>query len=627
MYWEPVLYLALLSEAVAAALAVRSGMREGYDKQLESTPIYRLGFVLVLMSFISAMRFDVMVTVPSLMLLASSLAVLAGTRLRARMSPVEVLGSAIAFYSFALASLAARGAVLDIDPRGTELLPWILMAFSAGLGLLSALSTLGEPRRDIAALMGLLSGVGFVALGYWLLMKTRIGTPLYSDALGSALLALLLTGVAIASGLSPYLVMAAGVIAALFASRSLLAGGVPYIVCTGNCGSFAVAWLVFSVIVALPRLYLEAAERRDRIRSVDVNAALSPSVLVSASVIIAGIAAWVAAQGTAGIAPIAVAGILAAAAAVGSSAAAVLLAGGVVALYSPVLGLLAAAAVALVCIVLRGRSFGFFSAPKRVFPGLLLVALGLAAGGYIVSTLSHTSEAKASIEALGLGSLIPIKPPSDEVTHAFFQLYLGVKNETILYAILEPAMGKEEALRMVEFAHAIKVAAEKRGIRDPYNITELDIPRRMPGLKAVLYVDGRRIPVDIPASSILYGHPFNTRVIRAGLDLVSVRLPGNVASALTSVYLGMISDPGLVDGDALRYSLFAAMAVSWRETGSLNMTAQLLFDMLLGNITGTGSIIVASVDVARAPLGAVALAAYGVCIVAAPLASTIVRRS
>lgn len=626
MYWEPVLYLALLSEAVAAALAIRRGMREGYDKQLESSPIYRVGFVLVLMSFIFAMRFDVMVTIPSLMLLASSLAVLAGTRLRARMSPVEVLGSAIAFYSFALASLAARGAVLDIDPRGRGLLLWILVALSAGLGLLSALSTLEKPRRGIAALMGLLSGVGLVALGYWLLMETRVGTPLYSDALGSALLALLLAGAAIASGLSLYLVMAAGILAVLFASRSLLAGGVPYIVCTGNCGSLAMSWLIFSVIVALPRLYLEAAERRDRIRSAGVNVALSPPVLASASVLAAGVAAWVAAQGTVGIAPMAVAGILAAAAAVGSAAVAVLLVGGAVAVYSPVLGLIAAAAVALVCTVLRGRNLGFFSAPRSVLPGLLLVAVGLAAGGYIVATLGHVSEAKASIEVSGLGPLASIQPPSDEATHAFFQLYLGVKNETILYAILEPTVGKEEALRMVEFAHAIRVVAEKRGIQDPYNITELDIPREMPGLKAVLDVNGMHIPVEIPASSVLYGHPFNTRVIRAGLDLVSVGLPGNATSALTSAYLGMISNPGLVDGDALRYSLFAAMAVSWRETGSLNMTAQLIFDMLLGNVSGSGTV-VAGVDIARAPLGVLALAVYGACIVAAPLAPIFARRS
>ncbi|ALL00835.1 hypothetical protein Pyrde_0785 [Pyrodictium delaneyi] len=631
MYWEPALYLALSAEAIAAAYAVGRGMREGYDRPFETGPVYRVGLVLTAVSFLLALRFDVMVTVPSLMLLASSLAVLAGARLRLRMSPVEALASTIAFYSFALASLAARAAVLDLDPRGEALLPWVLLTLAAGWGLLAALVTMSEPQRSIAAVMGLLGGVGLAALGFWLLFNTRIGSPLYGDALSMALLALLVTGAAIASRLSPYLVLASGVIAALLAGRSLLAGGVPYIACTGSCGSLATAWLIFVIVVAAPRLYLEAETVRGRMRAAGLETVFSPSTLASASVLLAGLAAWASLQGSLSIGTVAAVSVLVASAAAGggSASALVLFLGAIAAIYSPALGIVVSAIAAVaVPALLRNQRLGPLNPPKGLVYGLLLVVIGLAAGGYIAATLGHSMQAEASITVAGLGPAKLVQPPSDEVTHAFFQLYLGVKNETLLYALLAPKLGKDEALKMVEFAHAVRLAAEKRGINDPYNITELDIPRKMPSLETRIETNGVSATVNVPASSILYGHPYTSGVERAGLDLVSVTLPSNVTKALTDIYLRLVSDPKLAGDDALRYTIFAAMAVSWRETGTLNMTAQLIFDSLLGNNT-VANHVSSEVSVARASLGVIALVVYMGCLVAAPVAPLLVnvRRS
>lgn len=630
MYWEPALYLALSVEAVAAAYAVGRGMREGYDRPFEAGPVYRVGLVLTAVSFLLALRFDVMVTVPSLMLLASSLAVLAGARLRLRMSPVEALASTIAFYSFALASLAARAAVLDLDPRGEALLPWVLLTLAASWGLLVALVTMIEPKRSIAAVMGLLSGVGLAALGFWLLFNTRIKSPLYGDALSMALLTLLVTGTAIASRLSPYLMLASGVIAALLAGHSLLAGGVPYIACTGSCGSLATAWLIFVIIVAAPRLYLEAETVRGR-RAAGLETVLSPSMLASASVLLAGLAAWASLQGSLSIGIVAAVSVLAASAAAGggSASALVLFLGTVAAIYSPALGIVVSAMAAVVVpALLRNQRLGPLNPPKGLVHGLLLVVIGLAAGGYIAATLGHSMQAEASITVARLGPAKPVQPPSDEVTHAFFQLYLGVKNETLLYALLAPKLGKDEALKMAEFAHAVCLAAEKRGINDPYNITELDIPRKMPSLETRIETNGVSVAVNVPASSILYGHPYTSGVERAGLDLVSVTLPSNATRALTDIYLRLVSDPKLAGGDALRYTIFAAMAVSWRETGTLNMTAQLIFDSLLGDNTVANHVSL-EVNVSRAPLGVIAIIVYTGCLVAASLVPLLVnvRRS
>jgi hypothetical protein len=158
--------------------------------------------------------------------------------------------------------------------------------------------------------------------------------------------------------------------------------------------------------------------------------------------------------------------------------------------------------------------------------------------------------------------------------------------------------------------------AEEKGLEDPYPVTNLTLPEKMPSL--VVKLEPLGVEAVLPARIVLLGGNYTGPVTMRGLDLLKASLSG--VGGLGRSYLVLVSDPARTDGDALRYTLYAAMCVSWAERGNLSETAPLVFSALNGSLSV--SPVEAVVTVRVLPLGLLAAGASGVLlVVAAPLAA------
>ncbi len=607
VYWEPAVYSALLADSAAAALSIAG--RRRYASKLSPIPL-----LLVVLGALLLVRYEPFAEEALYPLLFVS-GLLLATRIPRTEDPVRLLAGTFSVYAGVLAALQAVNSVVTIDPRLVLHVEVALAALSLAAGLASGYVLSGE--RWGLALAGLLSALGLAALGYGFLMDTGLGAVLRGDTLVLSMLALL---VASTGGLAYEPRLLYGLLAAAAGAAGMaLYDRVPYIECSGpGCGAIGLAaWLVFLVVV-LPyaALRLREALRASVSENLPLEAVLNERVLLLGAAVILLIACVSVPRNVDFSQVVPVAAMVLAAAAVG---------GGLLGLAVPVaagalawlahgawLGAAAASLAGLALMSVRRR------VARRAFLASMLVAL-LAAGYIGAGWLPHSVEAR--LEPVGLDGLAPIAKPSEEVVHDYFLLYIGVKNQSVLYAILAPKLGKEEALKMARFAHAIAVAARHRGISDPYPLERIELPQEMPSL--LLRVDG--VSVAVPQSVILSGRSYvSEKPLLEGLNLLRLIVPGNVTRQLRLDYLALVSNPNFTDGDALRYTLYTAMAISWVEKNSLNMTAELVFKALEGNLTvkPVTGVITESV----LPLGVLWLALYVAALLAAPVTALIASR-
>ncbi len=618
MYWEPPLYLAMAVDAVADTQAVFMGRRRGFERPLEPSPLYYGSLVLVALSLVFLRIYEPFMDAVQPLLLAV-LGLLAASRLARRVAPVEVLASSLGLFSLGLvASNVAAGAV-TYDPRGRLVVPLVLAVLGLASGIAAGAAARVEPgRRPVAA--AAVAALGLAVLGLWFLVDTRLGMLLFGDALCFAALGIIVASstAAVSRGAVRAAALFLAVVAAAVMWVKVYSGGVPYVTCVGACSLFGWALGVYLILVVVPRLYAEVTEKG--MPGDLFEAALSPDGLVLAATVVLVVAAASAAKPftSMDVFYVPVATLLAAAAAGGGwgvfaatvlASAAGWAAAGVWAAVAAASALGAAAYAAARAGVLAR----FLPRPGIAWAAALLVAL-LAASYTAVGWRSV--EAETLVKPVGLGAPGEVAKPSQEVVHDYFLLYLGAKNESLLYALMAPKIGAKEALEMARFAHAIRLAAEKRGIKDPYDIKDLPAVERMPSLLVELEKLG--VKVALPPFAVLSGHPYGSNTTVEGLSLYRVEVPGNTTKLLGETYLAMVSDPKLTDGDALRYAIYASLCLSWERTGTLNQTAKLLLSALAGELK-PGSV-EGKVVAEELPLGLLAAAVYVAALLASSLA-------
>lgn len=207
---------------------------------------------------------------------------------------------------------------------------------------------------------------------------------------------------------------------------------------------------------------------------------------------------------------------------------------------------------------------------------LLYAGVGLLAAAVAVPVQPLAVHCR--IVKLGLDGAAPAPMPSERIIHDFYLLYLGAKNESLVYALLEPRLGRSKALEMARFCHAIRVAARARGINDTYPIYALQHPQTLPALTADTDCGVRlKLPPSIALcpSSLQPGVEVNLTGYPALLHPVHVIL--EEPCVLARDYLVLLGDPRLTGRDALRYAIYTSMLVSYGEGRNLTDTARLLF--------------------------------------------------
>ena len=595
MYWEGITYLSLAAAALAAARAVMAASRHGYRGAAAWSPLYGVPALLLALAFLAALVEPVRVEALYPLLFLAVFA--CSSLLRPRLSPLAVLATALGVYAVGVAALHLPPVWPRADPRLEPGL-WLVMGLLFAAGGFAAAGVASEPGRRLPGVLGgAAAGLGLALLGWLFLSSTRVASMLYGDPLSLGLLALLV-GLLYGAWRGSPLGYAAGLLG--FAAAAGRTESMGFLKAYGMA---AVGYWtgVYLLLVAAPRVYEEA--RRGW-------AEVSPVLPGAAAAVLAAIAAWAAVEPYSSLVPVyaAAAGLLGFGASLGFVAGAVAApAGFLVAEAAPAyLGVLAVSLASAAAAWLRGR-------PRW---GLVALLLGLAAASYTGAAWVHHS-VDARLQPVGLGGLAEAGKPDPTVVHDFFMIYLGAKNESVLYSLTAPKLGREEALRLVSFAHAIRVAAERRGIRDPYNLTQLSLPEKMPSL--LLRVEPLGVVVEVPPSAVLNGASYSSGVLVHGLGLSMVSVPGDLLLRLGDGYLALVSDPHRVGGDALRYAIYASMCLSWSRRGSLNETARLLLSALNGSL-GAASV-EGRVFVAELPAGLVAVGAAVALLAAAPVAA------
>ena len=222
---------------------------------------------------------------------------------------------------------------------------------------------------------------------------------------------------------------------------------------------------------------------------------------------------------------------------------------------------------------------------------------------------------------ISLDGRAPAPAPSERIIHDFYLLYLGAKNETLVYALLEPRLGRSKALQMAQFCHAIRLAAEARGINDTYPIYALQHPQTLPVLTARTDC-GVRLElsplITLCPRGLEPGADVNVTGYASFLHPIHVML--DKPCELARDYLVLIGDPRLTGRDALRYAIYTSMLVSYGEGRNLTDTARLLFYYALNpkaRVNATDVTIVYASRFHVVPLSALASVLFSAAAVAA----------
>jgi len=599
LYWESISYATLFSAGIAAVVAV---VRQRSNQAVEGWhPAYGIPIVLSILAVAASLAEPVMVEAfyPLLFVALYALVVYG----RPRVAPMEVVAGTLGVYAVGLAALKLPPVWPEADPR---LLPylWLVLGLSVAAAALAAAGlALLQPPRALAVLQGCAVGAGLALLGLMFLLHTRASTMLYGDPLSLGLAGALMASIAAAAFLGEESLAAYGV--GLFALAAALyrLSSAGYVRAPGF--EALGYWLgVYLVVVGLPRLLVVARKGSAEMFKgmwhwLFAGLLLGVASLASTTPYSALVPIYAAAAAMAGFGQ--ALGLLAGI--VASSASFVIASS-----WHPYMGVLVASIASLAVVAARRCP------PPRVAAVLLLAGLALAA--YTGAGWNHESTS-IRLTPVGLGSLAETAKPDPMVVHDYFMLYLGAKNESVLYSLLVSRMDEDEALEIVRFAHAIRVLAEKRGIHDAYNLTQLTLPEKMPSL--LVRVEPPGVVLHVPPSVLLSGSAYGSGVARAGLSLARVGFDGNVTLKLARGYLALVSDPSRTDGDALRYAIYTAMAVSWAMRGNLSATAPLLLSALNGSLTASPLYAVADVVVLR--FGLLAALASGVLLAVAPVAA------
>ncbi len=427
-----------------------------------------------------------------------------------------------------MVALLAAPAGYQLDPRGGTILALAALLVSLGGGIAVAASLYSGKRAMFAA--AALLAVSLMLEGYWLLSATEAPTPLADALFSTSLLGLTL----LAYKGPGRMVASIGVFAA---AALLVAGAAPYV----KGGS-----LLAAAVLAAGALFPAVVGAGKRL-------GLGPIDRTELAASVASVA-------------MALAGPLAG-----------LLYGQSVYVHLSILESLVPLPSALLAFKRRELLQGILFAGAAA---AMLVAV-LIPYTVVVQTCTLTPE--------GLGWLAPAPKPNQEVIHDFYIVYLGAKNASIAYSILEPKLGKKEALRLARFFYAISIAAKEHGVRDPYNLTQLMHPEKLPTLRASLDCRDSKARLELLPRLALCPSEFRSEDFNTTLEpppfasIQAIRLARSEACKLAHDYLIMVSNPELTDGDALRFAIYTAMLVSWGEVGNASRLAKLIFGYAFNN--------------------------------------------
>ncbi|MET1101094.1 MAG: hypothetical protein ABWW69_01250 [Pyrodictiaceae archaeon] len=201
--------------------------------------------------------------------------------------------------------------------------------------------------------------------------------------------------------------------------------------------------------------------------------------------------------------------------------------------------------------------------------------------------LANAKPVTAKVLAVEPGEPVMVSP-NPLVAHGFFLVYGALKGYKPAIAILISNVTAEEAAKRLSTIGMLRSIFENMGVKDPYNISTVTLPNRLPSMIIEVEWNGRILkayvnPSELLAKCRVVVRPYSKAFLVTGIIAVG-SIQGmstrRVLEDYLKLYLWMVSRPEYSRENTIVYSIYAAELASWCLVGSLGKTFTLMLNIL-----------------------------------------------